>query len=151
MVWISVPSSPFPSVCVWETGLRMCGSDRAVFWKVEGVWRQLSDRENVLCPPDTWGLQPYNTNLSSLASRKGWGRQMYTSPGSVSFLCGFLKIFIWFVFLYLQCTFVTSDLCIVLCMRREKEKKKKYDRCCPVKSFNLDFIFVPKWCLFCFL
>lgn len=48
-----------------------------------------------------------------------------------------------FVFLYLQCTFVTSDLCIVL-SHYEKRKKKTHDRRCPVKGFNLDFIFVPK-------
>lgn len=48
---------------------------------------------------------------------------MYTSPGSVSFLCGFLKFLFGFVFLHLRCTFVTSDLCIVL-SRYEKRKKK---------------------------
>lgn len=53
-------------------------------------------------------------------------------------------LFFWgFVFLYLQCTFVTSDLCIVL-SHYEKRKKKTHDRRCPVKGFNLDFIFVPK-------
>lgn len=36
---------------------------------------------------------------------------MYTSPGSVSFLCGSL-----FFFPYLRCTFVTSDFVLCYCV-----------------------------------
>lgn len=52
---------------------------------------------------------------------------MYTSPGLVSFLCGFLN-FIWFWFFYfffLRCTFVTSDLCIVLSLYERRKGKKQ--------------------------
>lgn len=52
---------------------------------------------------------------------------MYTSPESVSFLCGFFffLILFGFVFCYLQCTFVTSDLCIVLSLYEKRKGKKK--------------------------
>lgn len=64
-------------------------------------------------------------------------------PGR-QFFCFFVV-----VFLFLICGVLLWPVtCIVLfCMRRGRKKR---NGCCPVQSFNLDFIFVPKWCcLFC--
>lgn len=74
-----------------------------------------------------------------LVARQPLGRVEEDFSGS-----GFFPMWLFFflVFLYLQCTFVTSDLCIVL--SQYENRKKKHDRRCPVKGFNLDFIFVPK-------
>lgn len=55
------------------------------------------------------------------------------------------KITLVLFFLYLQCTFVTSDLCIVLSLYEKKKRKKKNTTGVALfESFNLDFIFVPK-------
>lgn len=52
--------------------------------------------DNMRCPRDTWGFQPYqtsHTSRSSLASGKGGERQMYTHPRLVSFPCGCIFFF----------------------------------------------------------
>lgn len=137
------PFSPFPSVCIWEAGSRMCECGGAVFFKVKAVWRQLRDRENVLWSPDDEASSPH------LVARQPLGRVEEDFSGS-----GFFPMWLFFgggVCFSLFAVYFCDQWLMYCAISVWEKEKKTHDRRCPVKGFNLDFIFVPKWCcLFCF-
>ena len=90
--------------------------------------------------PDTRS-KTNQVSCRSQASKKGGGKRAHTSPGSVSFTCGFLNL-IWFVFLYLRCTFVTSDLCIVLFLSERRKVKRKKTQALPCLKILILILFL---------